>query len=490
MNMSNEDKLKQSLNELLNQKEFAFEESDWIAASKLIDSRRKKRRIGFYFLSGIVVLGLSIIGFSLIQPVAKKQVSVKENSELNLEEKTGTIKSAMNLNSEVANTKSEGNNSNKIKTYESKELGEEKVKEINKQEESTQTSTKKSSSSLPIKTTTTHSLPEVTNTKTNYSVSSSHQNENESKEDVSGISGQWVSNMNHINTNSIENQFDNPTKLNEAINSTSIISVNSETSNYVSSHETKPIVDQEQIKQNADSNSLKQNIIKVDSINKTTTASIADTLKPSNLYASNELFIEAGGLLNIGWKNSNTREALSVSPALGLMFTSRITNQLAFSIGVGYQHISNLNYSNKQSKITRYGIGEYSKVTNIMPYQTQFINIPIKLHYSLNKKNVIGAGYHISYLLDVQSRVETYTQQLAEKVDYETYKTGGYTEGFKTFNSQISIFYRRNIYNKFWVQAEFAYGLTDLKDNAFFNTPTFERNSGLKISMLYNFYKK
>lgn len=486
--MSNEDKFKQSLNKLLNQKEFAFEESDWIAASKLIDSRRKKRRFGFYFLSGIVLLGVLAIGFSLSQPTTKKQISTKENTVLTFKETT-TI-STLNLNSEEASKISDENNTKKIHTYKKNKLDVEKAEESNEQLESTQFTTKNDSSSMPIKTLATNSLTEVTNAITRVPSLTSIQNTTESEEDVRNITNHLISSFTNTDTNTSEHQSDNLTTSNEAIVSNIVLSIDSSTTNNLPAREVESIVAKEQIKQNADSNSLKQNIIKVDSINKTTTAGISDTLNPTNLYASNELFIEAGGLLNIGWKNSNTREALSISPAFGLMFTSRITNQLAFSIGIGYQHISNLNYSNKQSKITRYGIGEYSKVTSITPYQTQFINIPIKLHYSLNKMNVIGVGYHISYLLDVQSRVETYTQQLAEKVDYETYKTGGYTEGFKTFNSQISIFYRRNIYNKFWVQAEFAYGLTDLKDNTFFNTPTFERNSGLKISMLYNLYKK
>lgn len=490
MNMSNEDKLKQSLNNLLNQKEFVFEESDWIAASKLIDSRRKKRRFGFYFLSGILLLGLSVIGFSLMQPVTKKQISVKENTAFKFEEKTGKTLSKLNLNTEAASAKTDEGTRNKIGNHKTKKLNILKAQEAILQVVSTLSSVKNSSSSLPIKTSATNSLLQGTYTITNLSSLSSHQNTNEAEENVSNISSQLIGSLTKSNTTTIENQSDNHTNVNKEKNSTSVLSVDSVTSNSIPTYETKPFVNQEYIKQNVDSNGLKQNIIKIDSTNKSKITNISDTLKPTDLYASNELYIDAGGLLNFGWKNSNTREAMSISPALGLMFTSRITNQFAFSIGIGYHHISNLNYSNKQSKITRYGIGEYSKVTTITPYKTQFINIPIKLHYSLTKQNVIGIGYHISYLLDVQSKVETYTQQLADKVDYETYKTGGYTEGFKTFNSQLSVFYRRNIYRKFWVQAELTYGLTDLKENSFFNTPTFERNSGLKISLLYNFYKK
>lgn len=494
--MTNEDKFKQSLNNLLNQKEFVFEESDWIAASKLIDSRRKKRRFGFYFLSGILLLGLSVIGFSLMQPTIKKQISFNESNKQHLEETKSTTPTSSKRNQNLVKMNSESSERTKseFSNYANKDIDIKKISELNTQVKSNQNAVRNIPSSIPLTTQTASSLPGVTNVQNDFATIESNQNADNTEQNiVNNFQDPTITTLINTTTNpitSITEQFNYSTRVDEEKNTTIIIANNSHANTNVLTQELIPISKQDEVKLNADSIILQSSVAKIDSTGKHSIASISDTLKPTDLYASNELYIDAGGLLNFGWKNSNTREAMSISPALGLMFTSRITNQFVFSIGIGYHHISNLTYSNKQSKITRYGIGEYSKVTTITPYKTQFINIPIKLHYSLTKQNVIGIGYHISYLLDVQSKVETYTQQLADKVDYETYKTGGYTEGFKTFNSQLSVFYRRNIYRKFWVQAELTYGLTDLKENSFFNTPTFERNSGLKISLLYNFYKK
>jgi hypothetical protein len=58
------------------------------------------------------------------------------------------------------------------------------------------------------------------------------------------------------------------------------------------------------------------------------------------------------------------------------------------------------------------------------------------------------------------------------------------------FDSQIDLGYRRQISKDLWLNADIYVGLTDIKNNTFFGSQVFERNSGIKISLMYQLFKK
>ena len=119
-----------------------------------------------------------------------------------------------------------------------------------------------------------------------------------------------------------------------------------------------------------------------------------------------------------------------------------------------------------------------------------YLTAPIRIGYSVNSKNTFGLGYNVGYLFNLNSNVELYAQTAGKKGNATILKTSGYTQGFKTIDQQISIFYRRNLAKDLWLNAEFMYGLTDVKDNKFFNSNVFERNTGVKVTLIYNLFKK
>ena len=87
------------------------------------------------------------------------------------------------------------------------------------------------------------------------------------------------------------------------------------------------------------------------------------------------------------------------------------------------------------------------------------------------------------------TKVETYTETLYTTENHETYNTGGYTEGFKLFTSQMAVFYRRQLMKDLWMNADFVFGLNDIKENSFFKINSIERNTGIKLTLTYNLFK-
>ena len=67
--MSKEEKFKKKLQQLLDEQQFAFAESDWEAAKKVLDDKRRKRRFLplWFTLTGLVIF----TGTMLLWPEAK-----------------------------------------------------------------------------------------------------------------------------------------------------------------------------------------------------------------------------------------------------------------------------------------------------------------------------------------------------------------------------------------------------------------------------------
>jgi len=199
---------------------------------------------------------------------------------------------------------------------------------------------------------------------------------------------------------------------------------------------------------------------------------------------------EAGPNYAYGWKNPGSHDASGFNPVVGINYFTNFKSKMSLSIGLHYTSVSNLSFSSYTSKVVHLGLGEESHVSVFTPVKVHYAIVPLRLNYSLNTKNTFGIGCNIAYLLNIQSTLYTYTEKLNKKYDEKTTTTSGYIKGFKQYDTQLSLFYKRAIYKNLAANLELYYGLRDTKDNTFFNSNVFERNTGLKLTLVYNFLKK
>lgn len=206
---------------------------------------------------------------------------------------------------------------------------------------------------------------------------------------------------------------------------------------------------------------------------------------PKNFFS-----IEGGGSFNLGWNDDKGPDANGINPLFGINYQREVSDKYRVSLGVHYTTVGNLgNYSNESSH-TRYGFGSVSDKTVITPVKIHYLYFPLRLSYVINPTSSVGVGYHFGYLLTVNSKVENYSQQLNETSGYKSSKTRGYSEGFNSYDSQLSLFYRRRLFGDLSANAELFYGLSDVKNNTFFGSRRFERNSGIKFTLIYNIFKR
>ncbi|MGZ3882923.1 MAG: hypothetical protein ACXVPQ_00215 [Bacteroidia bacterium] len=202
------------------------------------------------------------------------------------------------------------------------------------------------------------------------------------------------------------------------------------------------------------------------------------------------IYAEAGTNYLLGWRNLDEKDANGFNPVFGLHFFHMFKNKLGITAGSQYNCVGNLNYSSHTSTVTHYDFGKVDDVTIITPTKIHYVSGILKLNYAIKKNNIFGIGCNISYLLNVDNKVETYNERDNHISQVQISKTSGYVDGFRTIDLQATLSYRRVLYKDFGAGIEFFYGLTDVKTNGFFNTNFFERNTGMKVSLNYNIFKK
>jgi hypothetical protein len=213
---------------------------------------------------------------------------------------------------------------------------------------------------------------------------------------------------------------------------------------------------------------------------------------PATVQGENSwpLELEAGIGIQAGWKYNGSRDGLGIAPVGGIHLVNPVNDKFLFTVGLLYQEINRMSQSSVISKVSRLGLGEESQVTVITPRKSSFIGTPLRLHYHITVKDRLGLGYQVNYLLNVDANVEKYNERLGDQTDRKSYTAGGYVEGFRTFSSQMSLFYRREIHKGLHVNGEFVFGLTDLKDDGFFGVAAKERHSAFRLTVVYDLSRK
>jgi len=506
--MDSENEFRDILRDKLN-KEFSFDTPTWEQARQAIDASReeKKHRPFLLILSGLLLLLAGVFSVYLFTGSESKAIAedFRENKNpIPLSPVQSDNNENANINSSVPNkdvakevVKASVTKENKIKEPANNDVIEKiNIAEKNNVSETgsafvqLNTSKKKSSEEKSA------SRDYQTKNKTDVSLEMTKRKKRSGKTEPAiskgtGINGAAPENL-AANINTKRSQNENPVKTQEK--STPVEQASTQ-NNRDTIENNKNIPANVSAK---DPTVVLENKIKIkDSIGSLAVKSKPDSSSAETQIVSNDqkitthtLSAEGGINYFMGWKNPGNREAKGYSPLIGLNYSTRFTPKLVASVGINYYYVGKLSYSSRTSKITTYGLGEQSIVTVITPNRLHYIGFPLKLNYNIRKIHYIGIGCNIAYLMNVTVSKETYNLQLNQTSDYTKTKSRGYTEGFKTFDSQITIFYMRRIYGDLYVNTELMLGLIDVKDNIFFNSSASGRNNGIRCTLIYNLFKK
>ena len=511
--MNSEERFKKSLDELLGSKEFSFDEANWEKAREMIDASKKakKRRVVPFILSGTLLLISVLTGVYLLSKQNTPSGNLAVSPANNISRVSGSVKvkDDLKVNSLVkpSNSDKKTINNNKPIAFENNSADENRIKTADSPiKNPLPLSTKKITpvvSFVPSNNTPldnpdkdNHENPTlaIKASPVNASLNTSITNSSQVSEPMDDGSNEGVSALINPSLTSVaEASFIGKESFTEApksntdsdslqsqLNATSTNADEQTLTSEKSPEVINPVV--------SNTSATTYTVVKDATDSVLLTNDLGEIGKPKEFPV---LFsIEAGTSYLLGWKNPGSRDANGFNPLLGVNYFTGITSKFSLSLGLYYSSVSHLSYSNYTSKITRLTLGEESQVTVFTPVKVHYLIVPLRLHYNIDAKNTIGLGCNLAYLLNVESEVESYSQKLNTTSDYSISKTTGYTEGFKKYDTQVSVFYRKRFYPNLSANVELFYGLTDIKDNRFFNSNVMERNTGIKLTLVYNILKK
>lgn len=511
--MNSEERFKKSLDELLGSKEFPFDESNWEKAREIIDaSKKSKRRLVPFILSGLLFLGALLTGAYFLLDSPEHLSNTEKTSDISKTvrpEPTPTL----NSGSKVPSTAKQNVHASKPKQTAAKKSPETELPVSVKETDNTQVKissvkqTKKEIVPSPADPEGEQLSPEIPAVKTGVSLAdfttagpASIEIKMVKQPTTANTAKDQVSVKENVSSDSQEiNSAESIEKHPDNTHPTTALPVNSELNpQVVEAHpEVAQPVDNSTKKGNDGNGDLAASApTVVDSLKKEISPAsevsplILDGVTEEPKFLPARFSVEAGMSYLSGWKNPEGRDAKGFNPVIGINYFSPVTSKTSLSFGIQYSSVGNLSYSNYTSKVTHLKLGEESEVSVYTPVKLHYLIVPIRFNYDLGLKNTVGLGCNVAYLWNVESELETYTEKLNSTEGHSVSRTFGYAQGFKKIDTQMSAFYRRRLYPNLSVNAEVFFGLTDIKDNKFFNSNRVERNTGVKLTLVYNILKK
>lgn len=532
-------KFEKNLKKKLDEAEFPFDEQNWEKASAMIDASRDNRKpFFFYFLSGLALLittGLVYYFVASDNNTPENQLAVKENTVRTIETapevnfnatvvsdaSTETTNSASDLNSNATE-----NSNNTTSTASEKAVVAASKKSVGKTalvKKTNLTSAQTANSNALANTT----APSTASDPANSSASSKANtpanaiNEIASAKKSDKIKSTTVKEIPVVLGSQSSAQ---PAK---AIASTPPTQVNGNTNKLGTpvttdsiavaikpseANKTQPAVAQSRVTDSiADVRTQTAATLIVnstDSVAKTpiTTAEKAATDSASAITAmsiaapfqvkqtKNFIYAEVGGSYLFGWNSNEVKEAKGFNIVVGLNYLHYFNEHISLGAGVQYNTLNNLTNSSYTASTVNYDFGVKKDITTIKYLQLHYITVPVKLGFNAGKNNVFGIGANVSTLLNSDCRTDKYrtnnTEPMTENNRLSTKKETGYLTSFNAYDVQASAFYRRRLVKGLSVNAEFFYGLTDIKKNDHFKNNNFERAMGAKLTLCYDLFKK
>jgi len=498
----------------LDENEFEFNEANWDKAETLIiqaEKKRKRRIIGFIFFIGLI-LGICVMipfigtenDINIEKTDFNDKKSIKIENKTESEVKPGNISENNNKVIKKGENEKGINRNQQIASSANKALNENSGEEVNPKKDKAVIA-----DSYPTEKQRNNSSGTIFTETKNNKVAKDKEPKGRGK-DYNGNDAQFVAKENQKTEIAIVNNSKREVKANKEMENqiteiTSVKNSKKETET-IPTKEAKNTTSVQNENSNAallvldstkgvvltNTNPKKDTIITKDSIVKAKIDSDKPIAKEAaEIFKKCTIFsIDAGTTYAFGWTNNTTKEADGFNAVFGLSASHQFTKKWSVLLGVQYNSLAHLNYSNYTSSNLQYDLGYNQTKTIITPTILYYMAIPIKLQYHFNEKNNISIGVNALYLLNTSSKIETYTESTFGTPVYNSSTKKGYMDGFSTWDLQPSFAYRRRIVKCLSINAEVYYGLMDLKKNGVFGPIKSEHNSGLKLTLSYNFLYK
>lgn len=202
-------------------------------------------------------------------------------------------------------------------------------------------------------------------------------------------------------------------------------------------------------------------------------------MKEHDKQLQQRLLTIEGGLNCFNPANGSLIDALQIHA--GIRYFYFIHPKIALSTGITYTRL-NENLSERSYKNITYGFGETVRTTSIKTLRLDYAELPLNIHYAFAKNHFINAGVSFSYLIQSAELIKTQNETVKEKHD------NGHKQAINSYDAQVNFGYMAFLPKGFNIALNYHYGLMDVSKNESFKSNTFDRNSGLRLTVGYRLF--
>ncbi|MGB1002989.1 MAG: porin family protein [Salibacteraceae bacterium] len=179
----------------------------------------------------------------------------------------------------------------------------------------------------------------------------------------------------------------------------------------------------------------------------------------------------------------STSKGVAGCEFLGVTYKRYLNGGLSLTADLLYAPRNEVNSVKNYAKKV-YGFGSVVEETKVSSERLIYMEMPIMLNYNLGNHNFM-AGPSVSYLVTGKHQVSTtYTSQTESHTEGNT--QWGHTDGYKRFDFALVGGYEYSIKPKLNVGLRLNYGLTDVTNNDYFGTDSFDNNVQLRVYLKYS----
>lgn len=494
--MNLDDKFDKTIKQKISEAEFPFDESNWEKASRMIDAERGVS-VGFkssklFLLIGTLFLGVAAGTFGFLylghdQDENKITMTNKlnqENSSVRAEQFAENTTGAEKINKEVSETKTE--NSLTEATNDS----------------GSSTDNSNNSPSASGKSGSNTNLPSLA---ANHSFSDSESNE--SQKTSHGNSG--IDNAAKMNESAKADPFEKTTaksgtKSNNYKKQRQVLG--SKTSDKKDAASNSNVIDMELL--NA-ANAVEQEVTTSDYLEMHSSVlqlwQKEEVLRNSphdfiriydeEYYKKSRkrlhfINLDAGAAYMLGWESAKGNDAAGLNYYAGINYGLYIKKKMSITIGAQFYNISHIKNPFYSRQNLQYDFGYNGNYTNITSNELMYVGIPVKVYRNISRTGKVGFGVNTAFLVDSRNSVQTFTERDLVKSNIQTVQQKGNFEGVNTMNFMLSANYNQRLSRRFFLNAEFVYGLSDTYNKSTTLNNTRENNMGIRLGIQYTLFER
>lgn len=453
---NNEDPIDELLRRKLNERVFEPGETDWAQAEKLLDEvmpvkRTKRRGAWWYFLSLSITL---VVGYLLTKPEIDKE-NKGATSAVSADIKPNTENVGSNIG---ANDLSDGSgNQNNLSLKDEKNEGGNAMTEI-------------PSSILANKAKAKRSMR--------------HPELNSSKADLS-LPGKLST---YLPANSKQSEASVPDVLKQK--SSSGIDLNLAEAINPPGDGTKP-KDTSVVAMATEDSTLKVVARNEDSsiVNNPETDSDGRKKMETNKWV---IAVNGGSALWKGY-HKDVRDSIknnsNVDFYAGITFQYRASEKLSLSTGLTYMQHSSI-YQVNQFSQTRYGLSSEVETYRLITNKLFFLQMPVEAVLSIGSAHRLSAGLAFDLVLDSKNTLAySYQNNLSSMHTTKENNSSGYRKGISDYGYAMLLGYRVQLTSLLSLSLTAQLGLRDMTRNEYYHKAYRDKNSGLRIGVIYSLYK-